>query len=232
MKVVNRPRAWNFDIEGAPEAHISVAGPDLSDGLNKFNISDIKFSDGASVEGVEIAEGRPERLELKSLSLKKSVFRNVAFIEASVKKLDAGSVRFDHCDFSNAALSGAVVHRCEFVNCKMLGANFTEAVFRNVLFRDCKCDYAFFSFASFKHAGFENCSLAQSDFQRAQASKFLFCKCDLTAGQFSGFSFRGMDISDCEIEGVIAGPDELRGATIASHQAVQLAGIFGMNVRA
>ena len=231
MKVVNRPRGWNFNIDGAPDAGVSVMGPDLSDGLVKLNINDIEFTDGLSIEGAEIIEGRPEPIDIKTCILKRSVFKNILFIETSVKKLDVNNVRFEHCDFSNAAFSGAVIHRAEFVNCKMLGTNFTEAVFRNVSFKDCKCDYAFFSFANFKQVKFEACSMIQSDFQRAALSKFAFSKCNLTASQFSGVSMRGLDISDCEIEGIIAGADDLKGAVISSHQAIQLAAVFGLTIK-
>lgn len=231
MKNVKPLRRWNFNIDESFEAAVKIMKPDLSDGLNKLNIGDIEFIDGADIEGVELTEGRPETIDIKSCSLKKSVFKNILFIESDIKKLEVNNVRFEHCDFSNAVFTGAVIHRAEFVNCKMLGTNLVEAVLRNVTFKGCKCDYAFFSFANFKQVSFEGCDLSQSDFQRALLAKFAFLKCNLSMAQCSGVSFRGLDISDCEIEGIVAGPDDLKGAVISAQQAVLLAGNFGLEVK-
>ena len=231
MKIIKQPKKWNFNIDDQSESAVKIMRPDLSDGLNKLNITDIEFTEGADIEGVEVTEGRPEPIDIKSCSLKKSVFKNILFIESDIKKLEVNNVRFEHCDFSNAVFTGAVIHRAEFVNCKMLGTNLVEAVLRNVTFKDCKCDYAFFSFANFKQVSFEGCDLNQSDFQRAVLAKFAFSKCNLSMAQCSGVSFRGLDISDCEIEGIIAGPEDLKGASISAHQAVLLAQTFGLNVK-
>jgi uncharacterized protein YjbI with pentapeptide repeats len=231
MKGVKPPRSWNFNIDESPEAAVKIMKADLSDGLDKLNISDIEFSDGADIEGVEVIDGRPPEININSCCVKNSYFKNILFIDSEIKRFEINNARFEHCDFSNAVFSEAVVHRAEFINCKMLGTNFTESVFRNAYFKDCKCDYAFFSFANFKQAKFENCNMFQSDFQRAVFTKFAFSKCNLAASQFSGASFRGLDISDCGIEGIIAGPLDLKGAIISAEQAVLLAGTFGLEVK-
>jgi len=62
--------------------------------------------------------------------------------------------------------------------------------------------------------------------------KLKLAACDLTRAELAHTSLKGVDLSGCEIAGLRVSSTfaELRGARVSPEQAVQLAGLLGVEV--
>ncbi|SDS36293.1 Uncharacterized protein YjbI, contains pentapeptide repeats [Paenibacillaceae bacterium GAS479] len=154
-------------------------------------------------------------------------FRNVTFTSVSLRELELTDVIFEKCDLSNVDFSGAVIHRAEFHSCKMIGIDLSDATLRNVLFEDCLLDYANLRASTAKHVVYVESSMNRSDFCMSKLAKTEFHRCKLHGAQL-GTELRGIDLSDCEFNGLAVKPEDLKGCIISREQAFIFASIFGL----
>ena len=54
--------------------------------------------------------------------------------------------------------------------------------------------------------------------------------CVLREGEFARQSLAGLDFSTCEISGIRVSPADIRGAKISPAQAMEICGIFGVEI--
>jgi uncharacterized protein YjbI with pentapeptide repeats len=120
--------------------------------------------------------------------------------------------------------------RAEFVTCRMTGFSTQEALFHDTVFRDCKVDLAQFYQAKMLGVRFEECPLTGADFRKADLTGVVFVHCDLSNTDFTGATLTGADLRGCQIDGMRAGPDELRGAIIDEVQALALVRAMGITI--
>ena len=159
------------------------------------------------------------------------IFKNSAFIGSSLNYAELTDVRFEHCDLSNVDFRNSIIHRVEFINCKVMGINLSESTLRNVRFNQCSGDYGFFSFADCKAVKFQDCELCYSDFQDCNFNKVGFYNTDLTQCQMSGTKLKDIDFTSCNVDGIGARIDNLRGAIFSPVQAVSLSKLMGIIIR-
>jgi uncharacterized protein YjbI with pentapeptide repeats len=112
----------------------------------------------------------------------------------------------------------------------MTGFTTLETLFHDTVFRDCKVDLAQFYQAKMRGVRFEECPLAGADFRLADLTGVVFVRCDLTNVDFTGATLAGADLRGCQIEGMRAGPNELRGAAIDEVQALALVRAMGITI--
>jgi uncharacterized protein YjbI with pentapeptide repeats len=110
----------------------------------------------------------------------------------------------------------------------MTGYVALEAELLDTRFRDCKLDLAQFYSAKLPKARFEDCPLMGSDFRVADLTGAVFLRCDLTNADFTGATLAGADLRGCPIDGMRAGPNELRGAMVDHAQALALVRAMGL----
>jgi uncharacterized protein YjbI with pentapeptide repeats len=139
-------------------------------------------------------------------------------------------VRFTSCNLTNAAWSKLGCARAEFIGCRMTGFTTLEAVFHDTVFKDCKVDLAQFYQAKMHRVRFEDCLLTEADFRAANLTGLVFARCDLSNADFTGATLEGADLRGCQIDGMRAGPTELRGAIIDEVQALALVRAMGITV--
>ena len=91
-------------------------------------------------------------------------------------------------------------------------ANFTGAFLEDVLIAEGRFRYAIFSEMRLKKTVFEHNDLSGAEFFRTM--------------------LRGVDLSGCEISGIVVSDSmaELKGVKIAAYQAVQIAEMLGMKI--
>jgi uncharacterized protein YjbI with pentapeptide repeats len=159
------------------------------------------------------------------------VFERCAFDCREARTFSFVDVSFIHCDLSNVSFHKSAFVRVSIADSKALGASFSEAVLNNVSVRG-----SLFRYANFTAAKMTNLLLEESDFSHCFMEQ---CKLksvrmeglNLEAAEFSFTPLKDIDLTACAINGITANALDLRGAVIASHQAVDLAGILGVVIR-
>jgi uncharacterized protein YjbI with pentapeptide repeats len=102
---------------------------------------------------------------------------------------------------------------------------------KNIVFTDCNGQYTNFRFADCKQTAFNNCNLRFSDFQESELSKVEFINTDMTQIQIYGTKLSGIDFSTCEIEGLGARIEDVKGVIVTPAQAISLAGLMEIIIK-
>ena len=158
-------------------------------------------------------------------------FQSVNFDRVQLPSLDLSDARFDECDLANADWRKVILDRVEFVGCRLLGLRANEAHFKNTVIQECNASLAQFRFTTFKAVRFENCNLRGADFQEADLRGVVFKDCDLREVQMSSARLENTDFRGSEIEGLMVGADNLKGAIVEPFQAAYFAGLMGLQVK-
>lgn len=177
-------------------------------------------------------------LEYQHLDLAERVISRLHFETVLFAQAIATATRFDHlrvedarfagCNLANAAWPKASCVRTEFIGCRMTGFSTQEALFNDIIFRDCKVDLAQFYQTKLRGVRFEECPLTGTDFRASDLTGVVFVHCDLSNTDFTGATLSGADLRGCQIDGMRAGPNELRGAIIDEVQALALVRAMGI----
>ena len=122
------------------------------------------------------------------------------------------------------------IHRCEFINCRLTGSDFSNSSIQNTLFKDNTARYANFSYSKFKSVNFINNQMMNSSFNECSYRKVSYDTCNLSESEFINTSLATLDFSTCEIHQVIIPMEQLRGLTVSTEQAVQLAQLLGLKI--
>ena len=178
-----------------------------------------------------VCERRFEAVKAARVTFQQMRFKNVVFTKSDLSAADIEDVIFENCDLSNLLLTGAVIRRTEFLSCKLLGADFSNASFKNVRFCTCAAKYISFRFAVLDRVMFDECGLGLADFVEAHFSSTKFQKADLRQAQMSGVPLDGIDLSSCDIDGLGARAEDLRGAVFSFEQAIVAAKIIGIVIK-
>jgi uncharacterized protein YjbI with pentapeptide repeats len=163
-----------------------------------------------------------EQVVLKQVQLGQTLFASAQFID----------VRFDACDLAGATWEKAHGQRVELIGCRLVGAKLLHADWDNVLIKDCNAELALFWEGSFRATHWECCSLREASFDGANLAGVVFRNCDLTNADLRNTTLRGTDLRGSTLTGMQVGAKELRGAIIDPAQAVHLARLQGVTVRA
>ena len=176
-----------------------------------------------------------QRLDLADSAIERLHFETVIFTQAILtstrfENLRLEDVRLAGCNLANAAWPKASCVRAEFIGCRMTGFATQEAIFGDTIFRDCKLDLAQFYQVKMPGVRFEDSPLTGTDFRKSDLTGVAFVRCDLSNTDFTGATLAGADLRGCQIDGMRAGPDELRGAIVDEVQALALVRAMGITV--
>ena len=140
-------------------------------------------------------------------------------------------VRFDTCDFAEAAWDKAQMARIEVIDSRLLGFKAIEARIQDALFKGCNGTLALFWSTTFKAVRFQTCVLREASFYDADLSAVVFDRCDLRGADLRGAKVAGADFRGSQVEGMRVEGCDLRGVVIDPTQAVVFAGLLGLVVR-
>lgn len=158
------------------------------------------------------------------------LFRKCDFSLSQLHKASFRHVVFEHCDFSNVMWTECRFERVEFRLCKLMGSVFSAALWRHVLFEEISGEYCSFSGGDFDRTQFKQCSVTNSSLSDCKWKQVQFDKTDFSSCEFLHTSLKGVDLRDCQLNGIrLAGP-ELRGAMVTSLQAVELSRFLGLEI--
>lgn len=206
--------------------------PTLPSGAPRLEASADLLSDRAGIAKVLL-----ERCDLSDQAAEDVLFdqvhcKHVGLTRTRLRAMQWLDVRCDVCDLTAAEWEKPHLTRVEFNGCRLLGARLMDAQIEDALFKDCVADYALFWSAMFKKTRFERCQLREASFQGADLSGVVFQGCDLRQADFQGAKMLGTDLRGSQLEGLRVGIMELQGAIIEPSQAVHLAGLLGIVVKA
>lgn len=185
-------------------------------------VSDLKF-ERACFESIDAAH----------VSLQHMLFDACSFVNVVLHNLDLTDAKLVNCNLANIDWASSVMHRTQFIGCNLTGVDLRGATLRNVIFQQCVIRYSFFREASLKQTAFIGCRMEYADFQQTKLSgKTFFQQSNLTRAQMSGTALREIDLSDCIIDGIGVRAEDLAGAIVSPAQAVELAKLLGIIVKA
>lgn len=170
--------------------------------------------------------------EAEDVSFDRAVLKRVDLGESQLRLLQLLDVRLEGCDLASARWEKAHIQRAELLSCRLVGFSLLDAQCDNMLIQRCNAEAGRFWNTSFRASRFEHCSLKAASFENSDLSGVLFHKCDLREADLRRAKLKGADIRGCQIDGAQIGVSELKGLIVSPAQAVELASLFGVVVRA
>ena len=162
------------------------------------------------------------------------------------------SVEFMDCVFSGCNLANTGFYHCTLTACDVSGCNLADSYWKNCTLTGCKGDRANFSGAHFREtriadgsfcfAGFaktvldgclqETSLFRETAFPEVRLKKTRFRRLDLTRADFFHTPLKGMDLSDCDIPGLMVSDtfQELKDIKLSYGQAVDVAQLLGIKL--
>lgn len=185
---------------------------------------DLKWENG-SMDKLTLPDASFARLDAMGCHFNGCILPQSDFNRAALRH-----IRFEGCDLTGANFEGASFHRVEFVRCRLTGANLPDCFFQDVTFSDCQLSFLNLSNARFKKCQFSKCKLDNAHFSDC-AMNVAFSACDLTSALFHHSALKGIDLTDCNINGINIDIPDVRGVVVSTLQAAQLATIMGVVIR-
>jgi uncharacterized protein YjbI with pentapeptide repeats len=178
-----------------------------------------------------------ENEKLMGFDISNIEFENVQFIKCDFKKCNFSRSRFYDVDFVNCNISLSDFSKTFLKKIRMLesnavGGNFIESLIKEVEITNSILDYSNFSNSSFDNCVFDNCKFNESYFAESKIKKLKLTKVTFTGADFFKTSLKGIDLSDCIIDGIkiSANFSELKGSKINSQQAIELVRVFDIEI--
>ncbi len=164
-------------------------------------------------------------------------FENVRFVKCDLKKCNFSRSRFYHADFINCNLSlsdfsKTFWKKVTIIESNVVGGKFVESLIKETNIRNSIFDYSNFFNASLDNCLFNESKFAESSFTESKLKKVHLKKVVFTGADFFKTSLRGIDLSDCIIDGIKISADlfELKGAKINPEQAMELIRVFDIEI--
>ncbi|WP_328995781.1 pentapeptide repeat-containing protein [Kribbella sp. NBC_01245] len=150
-----------------------------------------------------------------------------------LSKIDAERVTFDRvalqsvlieqCVLASSDWMDCTLSRVVFRNCKILGANFIENKWASVVFQSCRLEYTTFDSVQatapivFIDTRLKDVTFRGSEFPAGHMSRCTLQNVEFDGGIYTGFDFRGNDLS------TIRGAGNLNGILVTPVQRQELA---------
>lgn len=187
-----------------------------------------------SGEGI-VSQLRFEGERVEAARLYGGEFQSVEFIDCVFAGCNLANTDFYQCTFTDCDFSGCNLSDSYWKNCTLTGCKGNRANFAGARFRETRILNGSFCFTGFSKAVFEGCLLEHTLLKEAalpevKLKKTRFRKLDLTRADFYHTPLKGMDLSDCDIPGLMVSETfaELKGAKVSYGQAMDLAALLGV----
>jgi uncharacterized protein YjbI with pentapeptide repeats len=139
-------------------------------------------------------------------------------------------VRLTACDLSNIRAHRVSLVRVEFIDCKLAGLRTHGLEGQDVLISNCDVRYAQFQGGKLHATEFEQSNCQEADFQGTDLSGSIFRSCKMERADLRGAKLRKTDFRGSEVEGMLVGIEDLRGAIADAAQAMIFARLLGLEI--
>lgn len=201
------------------------AAPRLPRSLDVAAVAPDALSDGARLQGVEVAAAELAGLQARSVDVREARLVDCDLSGARLTSLGLLDCELLRCNLANLLGRDSAMVRTAVAESRMTGFSWPEGKIRDVVFRGCRIDLAALRFATLQRVTFEDCVLREADFQEARFESVRFAGCDLTGATFQGARFERSELRRCRLDD-LRGVDGLRGAALEWGDIVGLAGAF------
>lgn len=175
--------------------------------------------------------------EINGLLCEKVEMTGCTFISCRLLSCDFSKAYFDRVSFENCSLANSDFSHSfwkdsELKDCGAQGIKLTDAVLRRCILCGCRLDYAGFQQALMEDTLLEDCSFVSALLGETKMKKVRFVRDRFESTDFFRTSFRGIDLSTCELAGPILSEDfrELKGARLNAFQALEIVKLMGIEV--
>lgn len=171
-------------------------------------------------------------LDLRGLDFECVQFLHCRLLDCPAERAGFYGCTFRGCDLSNQQMPDSYWKDCRLQDCKCDGWDLSLAAVRQTQIISCSLDYSNFFEALFDDVCITDSRLRDASLQHVRLKKTTLQRTDLTRAELFRTSLCGMDLSSCEIGGIILSEtlSELKGAKLSAYQAVQIAGKLGITI--
>ncbi|MGX2995308.1 pentapeptide repeat-containing protein [Streptomyces sp. JNUCC 64] len=210
-----------MNIRTVRRTSVALPAPD-EPGSYLSNVSTLENARG------RVAEFQYSDADLRDLDLADTHLLNGRISGLTVRRTRLDRVRVDSVEFTGSDLGAlrwtdSKLSRVVFRDCKLMGSVFDGITLDNALFEHCKLDYG--TFVRVRASGpviFSSCSFREATFEAADLGRALLDDCDLRLTEFTGGTYRGLDLRGNDLHQV-RGVASLRQVVLERSQAPQLA---------
>jgi uncharacterized protein YjbI with pentapeptide repeats len=207
--------------------------PDLPAELESTDDAGQFFSDA---ECATIEEKRLQNLELPDLKIgtlriESSVLERVHLAGGQFGSVVWKDVRLVGCDLANIRVHRMALVRVELIDCRLTGFRATTLDWQDVLIQNGDVRYAQLAGGRFRTCEFDGCNWQESDLQEADLTGAIFRSCNLARADLHRAKLENTDFRKSEVDGMLAGMGDLRGAIVDPAQAMVLARLLGLQIR-
>lgn len=169
-----------------------------------------------------------EAVTLEKIEINQCYFQDGIYAESSWKQVSFVDCIFENCDLSNSDFSDSNFVRVQFKNCKLTGCNFSNTTFYHVSMQECIAPYANFAMAVWKTVEVNHCNFQSSSMQEMKLENIVLENTNLTLVQFFHTRLSGLNLTTCQIEGIVVEIADLKGAIVTEYQAMLLSKLLGI----
>jgi len=206
--------------------------PDLPVELESAGEPGRSFADAefVTIQDQRLQDLERSHLRVNTLRIQGSVLERVQLAGGQFGSVVWKDVRLVGCDLANIRAHRFALARVEFVDCRLTGFTATALDWQDVLIRNGDVRYAQFQGGRFRTSEFDGCNWEEADLQNADLSGSVFRSCNLTRADLHGAKLQNTDFRKSELEGLLVGINDLRGAIVTPAQAMVLAQVLGLQI--
>lgn len=168
----------------------------------------------------------------EKLDMAYSLLEHCKFEECDFTRASFYDTQFRNCDFTNCIFSDSYWQRCQWIDCRFNGANFNHASLKKLTASNTPMRYANFSKALMEDTMLTGCDCSDTGMTEIQLRRVTWKKITLCRADLFKTKLKGMDLSTCDIGGILLsdGSPELRGAIISQAQALDIVRRLGVTI--
>lgn len=202
----------------------------LEEIANIHSSIDLYKQEGITIENKLISKLEEIDFNAEDVEFEKCIFKDCK-INGSFEKAVFHDVIFENCDLSNCLFREGSFIRVEIRNSKFVGCDFSDSRVYHLTGKEVIFRYANFSSASLEEVLFKKCDLSNSSFTECKLKNTYFELSKLEQTQFFKTRLKGIDISTCEIGGIITTFEDIKGMIVNNFQAIELSKLLGIIIK-
>lgn len=206
--------------------------PNLPSSMDAMANTEDLFADRelVSLEEKRICDLERSHLKIETLRLEACELERVKLAQGEFRSLIWKDVRLVGCDLANLRAHRLEFVRVELVDCRLTGLRTSAVEWQDVLVQNGDMRYAQLQSGKFRTCEFEACNLQEADLQGAELSGAIFRSCQLSRADFRRAKLYETDFRSSEVEGMLAGMNDLKDAIVDAGQAMVFARLMGLQI--
>jgi uncharacterized protein YjbI with pentapeptide repeats len=187
-------------------------------------------SDVVAIQERHLQDLERTNLEVSTFRIEGSVLERVQLAGGQFGSAVWKDVRLVGCDLANIRAHRIALVRVELIDCRLTGFSATALDCQDVLIQNGDVRYSQFQGGKFRTCEFDGCNWQEADLRNADLSGSVFRSCNLARADFNGAKLQNTDFRKSEVEGMLAGMNDLRGAIVDPVQAMVFARLLGLRI--